>query len=496
MPPGLGVWMSDIVFLVAGLVLLWRVDRQPIEIGSLRGWWNRVKEKFQFGGHRPARSSARGAFERTSGRRRIFSARFPLILDDMVLRDFTLYLVLIMMTFLMLTLVFTFFELLSDIVRNKVPLTMVADYLVNVTPSMIYMMMPLSVLLAVLITFGLMQKSSELTAIKASGISIYRMIVPVILISAVLAAGLFVFDQLYIPYANKRQETLRNTIKGKPAQTYLRPDRKWIFGEHDDMFYYEFYDPDQNRFANVSLFFFEPKTFQLKGRAFAARAHWSDTLGKWVFEQGWSRTFHGSAIEDYSQFDVRTFPDVTERPNYFKKEVKQSSEMNYRRAAALYSRPAAERVRRYPAQGATAEEIRLPVDYADHGDPCRALCHVAGTARRLDRSRRGDRRRRQLLRPLRPLRGDGKRQPIAGGAGGLGARHDLRSGRRIPAAESSDLRTCRRHSPEGGFSAVFSHPSLLEFHLIEFSREALEPHVEQSAPAVSLPKKNNPGANP
>jgi len=32
------------------------------------------------------------------------------------------------------------------------------------------------------------------------------------------------------------------------------------------MFYYEFYDPDQNRFANISLFFFEPKTFQLKGR--------------------------------------------------------------------------------------------------------------------------------------------------------------------------------------------------------------------------------------
>ncbi len=329
-PAGLGVWMSDIVFLVAGLVLLWRVDQQPIDIGSLRGWWARIKESIRATAQRsPCSTRQGGAFERTSSRRHLFSVRFPMILDDMVLRDFTLYLVLIMMTFLMLTLVFTFFELLSDIVRNKVPLTLVADYLVNVTPSMVYMMTPLSVLLAVLITFGMMQKSSELTAVKASGISIYRMIVPVILISALLAAGLFVFDQLYIPYANKRQETLRNTIKGRPAQTYLQPDRKWIFGEHDDMFYYEFYDPDQNRFANISLFFFEPKTFQLKGRAFAARAHWSESLGKWVFEQGWSRTFRGAAIEDYSKFEVRTFPGVSERPTYFKKEVKQSSEMNY-----------------------------------------------------------------------------------------------------------------------------------------------------------------------
>jgi LPS export ABC transporter permease LptF/LPS export ABC transporter permease LptG len=331
LPPWLGVWMSDIIFCATGLLLLWRVDRQPLEIGNIREWWRRFKEALQHGMQESPlrlRASA-GAFERVSGRHRLFRARFPMILDDLVLRDFALYLGLILSTFLMLTLVFTFFELLSDIVRNRAPLTVVAEYLANVTPSMLYIMTPLSVLLAVLITFGLMQKSSELTAVKASGISLYRIVLPVFMIAAVIAAALFVFDQLYIPHANKRQETLRNLIKGKPPQTYLRPDRKWIFGAHDDIFYYEFYDPDQNRFANVSVFFFEPKTFQLKGRLFAERAHWSDTLDKWVFEQGWTRSFRGPAIEEYARFDVRTFPEISEPPTYFKKEVKQSSEMSY-----------------------------------------------------------------------------------------------------------------------------------------------------------------------
>jgi len=331
LPPSLGVWMSDIIFFITGLVLLWRVDRQPLEIGNMREWWRRLKETVQTGVQAPMRLRASaGAFERASGRHRLFrAARFPLILDDLVLRDFSLYLGLILSTFLILTLVFTFFELLSDIVRNRTPLTVVAEYLANVTPSMLYIMTPLSVLLAVLVTFGLMQKSSELTAIKASGISLYRIVFPVMLVAAVIAGGLFVFDQVYIPHANKRQETLRNLIKGKPPQTYLRPDRKWIFGEHEDIFYYEFYDPDQNRFANVSVFFFDPKTFQLKGRLYAERAHWSDTLQKWVFEQGWTRSFRGSAIEEYARFEVRTFPEITEPPTYFKKEVKQSSEMNY-----------------------------------------------------------------------------------------------------------------------------------------------------------------------
>jgi LPS export ABC transporter permease LptG len=205
---------------------------------------------------------------------------------------------------------------------------------VNVTPSLLYQILPLCVLLSVLVTFGLMQKSNEVTAMKATGVSVYRIIFPVLVISAVLAASLFFFDQLYIPQANTRQETLRNQIKGKPAQTYLRPDRKWIFGQQNTIYYYEFYDADQNRFANISIFQFDPKTFQMTKRIYAARAHWEQNLQKWVFEDGWARTFEGSAIEDYKTFDVGTFPkEATERPEYFKKEVKQSQEMNYEELA-------------------------------------------------------------------------------------------------------------------------------------------------------------------
>ena len=72
-----------------------------------------------------------------------------------------MYLGMILVSFILLTLVFTFFELLGDIVRNHIPLIMVGKYLLNVTPSMIYMMAPLSVLLAVLTTFGLMQKTQR-----------------------------------------------------------------------------------------------------------------------------------------------------------------------------------------------------------------------------------------------------------------------------------------------------------------------------------------------
>ena len=268
-------------------------------------------------------------FSRTPRRRRLFNLHFPTILDDYVLRGFTLYFAMIVAAFLMLLLVFTLFELLSDILRNQISPLTVGEYLLNVTPYFLYTTTPLSMLLAVLVTFGLLQRSNEITAIKATGISLYRIVVPVLIASTLVAGVLFLSDQLYLPYTNKRQDALRNQIKGKPAQTYLRPDRKWIFGQHSDIYYYQFFDPDRDVFGGVSVFQFDPHTFQITHRITADRAHWSSPMGRWVYEQGWERSLSGSAIESYRKFDVATYPQLAEAPAYFKKEIKQSSEMNY-----------------------------------------------------------------------------------------------------------------------------------------------------------------------
>jgi LPS export ABC transporter permease LptG len=261
--------------------------------------------------------------------RRLFNLHFPTILDDYVLRGFALYLAMIVAAFLMLLLVFTLFELLSDILRNQISPLTVGEYLLNVAPYFLYTTTPLSMLLAVLVTFGLLQRSNEITAIKATGISLYRIIVPVLIVSILVAGVLFLSDQFYLPYTNKRQDALRNQIKGKPAQTYLRPERKWIFGQDSDIYYYQFFDPDRDVFGGVSVFQFDPHTFQLTHRITADRAHWSTAMGRWVYEQGWERSLSGSAIESYRKFDAATYPQLAEAPAYFKKEIKQSSEMSY-----------------------------------------------------------------------------------------------------------------------------------------------------------------------
>jgi LPS export ABC transporter permease LptG len=252
-----------------------------------------------------------------------------------MMRQFLTTFGLVLSSFIMLSIIFSFFELIGDIFRNRTPLITVGDYLLNLIPYMLYDLTPLCVLLAVLITVGAFSRSSELTAMKASGVSLYRLILPLLALAAILAVSLFSFDEFYLPAANRRQEALRSVIKGKPAQTFLRPDRKWISGQQDSVgeptriFYYQFFDPDKDVFANLTVFEFEPNSFHLRRRIFAGAAHWDTHARRWVLENGWQRTFQGDSISAYEPFQVASFPEIREQPVYFKKESRQSQEMNF-----------------------------------------------------------------------------------------------------------------------------------------------------------------------
>jgi LPS export ABC transporter permease LptG len=330
----MAVWLANILFAAAGSFLLWQMASGGRLLNAISEWVSRVPFlKF------PARNKGKHLtklLDRLQPRAVRSGSRsvFPRILDAYVIREFLTMFFLVLAGFVMLMLVFTFFELVGDILRNHIPLATVGDYLLNLTPSMLYQIAPLAVLIAVLVTFGVLNRNSEIIAMKATGISLYRLVVPIVSISAILAVSLFLFDEFYLPQANRRQEALRSTIKGRPPQTFLHPEQKWMFGqpragEPGRIFYYQFFDPDRDEFANLSIFEFNPATFSLTRRIFAARVFWNSGTGSWIFENGWERDFDGAIQKQFRDFKSTTFAEIHEEPTYFKKESLQSQEMNF-----------------------------------------------------------------------------------------------------------------------------------------------------------------------
>jgi LPS export ABC transporter permease LptG/LPS export ABC transporter permease LptF len=340
LPAFIAVWAANFIFAAAGVFLLWQMATGGRILSAVAAWAARLPRfkdpaktnGFQLAGFldkfqpRAQRAGPRSVFPRIV---------FPRILDEYILREFVAMFALVLAGFVLLMIVFTFFDLVGDILRNHIALSIVGEYLLNLTPSMLYLITPLAVLIAALVTFGVMNRNSEIIAIKATGISLYRLIIPIVTMAVVLAAALFFFDQYYLPQANRKQEALRNEIKGRPTQTYLHPEQKWMFGqkplpgEPGRIYYYEFFDPDRIEFANLSVFEFDTTTFQLTRRIFAKRVVWNADAGGWTFENGWVRDVEGANVKDYRTFLETSFPSIHATPDYFKKEAVPSDEMNF-----------------------------------------------------------------------------------------------------------------------------------------------------------------------
>ncbi|HEV3220582.1 MAG TPA: LptF/LptG family permease [Candidatus Acidoferrales bacterium] len=366
-PAVAGIWTANIIIAIAGLALLPGMEQ-------IRGssWFSRIGDWFaetyknwqerRHNAHQPGRpkpvpdgnrAGTHGAKEAGSGesaKRRVIPLRpvraaitrtkhrsgFPQMIDIYVLRNFIFYFVLVMTVFTFLFEIFTFFELLDDIARNHASFIVVSNYFLYLIPFLVYKIAPFGVLIGALITIGVMSKNNEVVAIKASGVSLYRLAWPIIGASAILGLGLLTLENTYLPYFNQRQNALRSEIKGKPAQTYLR-GRGWIKGTNDKVYNYQIFDPDKSLFGGLNVFELDPATYQLKRRVFASRAQWSPEQNVWMLEGGWVRDFSGDHITSFKQFTVYSLSELNEPPTYFNREVRQSDQMNWRELANYIS---------------------------------------------------------------------------------------------------------------------------------------------------------------
>ncbi|MBI2681033.1 MAG: LptF/LptG family permease [Candidatus Solibacter usitatus] len=323
------VWTPNAAFGIAGLILMLRMER-PGErdlLGTLRSWFTAAAQRLRprFG----ARGAAEGSDPAESSPARSFWLA-PQVMDTYVLSNFLFYFVLMLASFVLMIQIYTFFELLSDIVRNKIAMGRVFTYLAYLAPKLIYDTLPMSVLVAVLVTFGVLTKHNEVTAFKACGVSLRRLAAPVLAMSVILSAGLFAFDHYYVPEANRIQDAIRNEIKGRPVQTYLRPDRKWIFGkDHTHIYYYKYFDTNHDVMAGVSVYELDPKTFDLRSEIYADRAEWQPSMGTWIFQNGWVHEIRGILDSRFERFPVKTFAGLDEPPSYFLKEFIQDKQMNF-----------------------------------------------------------------------------------------------------------------------------------------------------------------------
>jgi LPS export ABC transporter permease LptG len=229
---------------------------------------------------------------------------------------------------------FTVLEMADDIAARNIPWSVVGRFLWYLLPQLIYWMAPLALLLGVLVELALLSKRNELVAIMGAGISLYRIAVPIFVTGAALSGLLFWLDQTYLPYANQRREAIGNQIKGRPPQTVLQAERRWVFGDQPRIYHFAYYDPSEKLLARLTIVDLDPQTFAIRRRLYARRAAWDAQARTWVFTTGWERSFNPDTTVSFRPLENASFPELSEGPTHFQREIRESAQMNWRELGA------------------------------------------------------------------------------------------------------------------------------------------------------------------
>ncbi len=316
-------WFPNIVLLPFGIVaLIWRArwaeGRLPFRsvvklTAAATAWVNRRREAASPG------ATAAGA-PRPTGRRGVvivvrvprLSWLLPNILDRYIS---TIYLRAAAISFIALLGIFyiaTFIDRSDKLFKGQATAGMVMRLLGFMTPQFIYYVIPLAALLSVLVTFGLLSRSSELTVMKACGISLYRISAPLLLLSLVWSGVLFGLEQQILARANQRVDALDSEIRHRPPRTSNPLNRQWLVGHDGDIYHYTVFEPQAKAIQNLVIYRPAKDKWQLQSQLFTPRAIWTGT--QWIGMKGWQQDY-AARRGGFASFPQRTLP--LETPDYF-----------------------------------------------------------------------------------------------------------------------------------------------------------------------------------
>lgn len=208
-----------------------------------------------------------------------------------------------LLAFIFIFVIIDMMENLDDFVDQSAPVSVVFYYYLVFTPEIIRLILPVSLLLSALLTTGKLAELNELTAIKSSGISLYRYMTPFLIVVFVIGIFSIYFSGYVVPEANK--------VKTQIEQTHLK--RGFVFAGSNI-----FFQDNESRIINIAFFDFsqlqanrisiqefdKDDITKMTSRIDAPRMNFDTTANLWIAQNGIKRIFHESTVS-YEPFSSK-----------------------------------------------------------------------------------------------------------------------------------------------------------------------------------------------
>lgn len=248
-----------------------------------------------------------------------------LIITRYFTREFLKIFLLCMGSFIALYLLVDLFERLDDMIEHQVAIGLIIKYTLCSIPMIIYQVCPLGVLLCTFITIGLFAKNQEIMALRAHGVSLYRVLKVFVFISISVCLFSLWLQEYVMPTTNQVVKEIKLVhIKGKKPSKLFKKFHFW-YRSQNIIYNIAYFDPDRQELQKISLLYFD-KNFNIVKRVDAQSATWRGDA--WLFQEGLEREFLPDGGMKVHKFTDRAF-SINKTPDDFRSARKEAEEMSF-----------------------------------------------------------------------------------------------------------------------------------------------------------------------
>ncbi|HXJ84056.1 MAG TPA: LPS export ABC transporter permease LptG [Candidatus Methylomirabilis sp.] len=223
-PVALGTWLPNIGF---GLLGIWLIRATSVGVSS--AWMEFVWRLWALVPRWQFNRTPRTATARPRRPWRLPRPRAStFIIDRYLVRQFLLFVALGILVGAVIFVVVDLLQTLDRFLRVKPSLWLILQHFAFNMPGEIYKGLPLIVLISTMFLFLSMTRQRELDALKAAGVSLYRVTLPIFLTALVICVLAVVFQEIALPELSARAEEVdRVKIRGMPPRHLARQNQIW-----------------------------------------------------------------------------------------------------------------------------------------------------------------------------------------------------------------------------------------------------------------------------
>ncbi len=202
-------------------------------------------------------------------------------------------------------------EELRDFIDHSVPIVDILQYYVYFGGWVVKAFFPVFVLLAALFSISMLARKNEILAMKASGLSLYRISWPLLVVAVFLSAGHFYYSEYIFPPANKKRLEIKEfTIEKRSKHRYQQVTN--VYRQIEPGYFYTIGTFNVDRYEGKDLKVYRTTDNRLSQITTASRIVFTDH--EWFAENGVVRSFDDSAHESFTEFSRVSLPDIKDKP--------------------------------------------------------------------------------------------------------------------------------------------------------------------------------------